>query len=145
MNPTFQLTFDCASPADQADFWAKALGYQVQPPPPGFDTWPAFLTAQGVPESEWNDFSAIVDPEGLRPRFFFQRVPEPKTAKNRMHLDVNVGGGRDVPVEERKVRVLAEAERLKALGATDQRGAMEQNGEFWIRLNDPEGNELCLQ
>jgi hypothetical protein len=145
MPPTFQLTFDCASPDRLADFWSQALGYQLQPPPPGFESWPAFLTAQSVPTSEWDRASAIVDPDGIRPRIYFQRVPEKKTAKNRLHLDVNVGGGQEVPVEERKVRVLSEVERLKTLGATDERGAIDENGEFWVRLNDPEGNEFCLQ
>ena len=145
MTPTFQLTFDCASPARMAEFWSGALGYELQAPPTGFDSWPAFLKAQSIPESEWDKASAITDPGGVRPRIYFQQVPEPKSAKNRLHLDVNVGGGQAVPVAERKIRVLAEAERLKALGATDERGAIEENDEFWVRLNDPEGNEFCLQ
>jgi hypothetical protein len=62
-----------------------------------------------------------------------------------MHLDLNVGGGRDVPVDERKTRVLAEVERLKALGASDRRGAIAKDGEFWVRMNDPEDNEFCIQ
>lgn len=80
----------------------------------------------------------------MRPRIYFQRVPEGKTAKNRLHLDLNVGG-RDVPLETRKQLVNAEVARLKALGATDERGAMEREGEYWVRMNDPEGNEFCIQ
>ena len=72
-------------------------------------------------------------------------MPEGKVAKNRMHLDLNAGGGSKVPPEERKTRILAEVARLKALGASDQRGALEENGEFWVRMNDPEGNEFCVQ
>jgi hypothetical protein len=72
-------------------------------------------------------------------------VPEGKTAKNRLHMDLNVGGGRSVPVDERRKRVDAEAVRLKALGATDERGAIDKDGEYWVRMNDPEGNEFCLQ
>src|SRR6266568_1398004 len=73
-----QVVIDCADPARLAEFWAAVLGYKVQDPPPGFDTWQAFLTAQGVPESEWNSASAVVDPSGPGPRVYFQRVPDPK-------------------------------------------------------------------
>lgn len=62
-----------------------------------------------------------------------------------MHLDLNVGGGSSVPIEERRERVNAEVARLKALGATDERGAIEKQGEYWVRMNDPEGNEFCVQ
>jgi hypothetical protein len=140
-----QLVFDTAEPDAQAQFWAAALGYKLQDPPQGFETWEAFLTAQGVPEEEWNSASAITDPDGKGPRIYFQKVPEGKTAKNRLHMDLNVGGGRSVAIEDRKGRVNAEATRLKALGATDERGAIEKDGEYWIRMNDPEGNEFCLQ
>ena len=74
-----------------------------------------------------------------------RRCPRSKVAKNRMHLDLNAGGGHAVPVEERRKRVDAEVARLKALGATDERGAMDQRGEYWVRMNDPEGNEFCVQ
>jgi hypothetical protein len=144
MATAFQVTFDCADPDRLATFWAAALGYQKQDPPPGYATWPDFLAAQGIPEDQWDSASAIVDPAGAGARFFFQRVPEPKTAKNRMHLDVNVGGGLNTPVAERRVRVDAEAERLTGLGAT-RLGAREQHGEYWVVLADPEGNEFCLQ
>jgi hypothetical protein len=62
-----------------------------------------------------------------------------------MHLDLDVGGGPQTPIEERKTRVWAEVARLKTLGASDHRGAIEEDGEFWVRMNDPEGNEFCLQ
>jgi hypothetical protein len=140
-----QLVFDTADPGAQAHFWAEALHYKLQDPPDGFATWEAFLTEQGVPEEAWNTASAITDPDGKGPRIYFQKVPEGKTAKNRLHMDLNVGGGRSVAIEERKARVNAEASRLKALGATDQRGAIDKDGEYWIRMNDPEGNEFCLQ
>lgn len=145
MATSIQLVFDTADPARQARFWAEALGYRLQPPPPGFDSWQTFLRDQGVPEERWNDWSAIVDPEGKGPRIYFQRVPEGKTAKNRMHLDLDVSGGPGTTPEERKRRIGAEVARLKALGATDERGAMESEGEYWVRMNDPEGNEFCVQ
>ena len=137
-----QVTFDCADPDALARFWADALGYVVQPPPPGHESWPDFLASIGVPESEWGSASAVVDPDDKGPRLFFQRVPEGKTAKNRVHLDVNVGAGLDGA--ERRAKAEAEAERLANLGATELRRA-EEHGEFWIVLRDPEGNEFCVQ
>ncbi len=140
----FQVTIDCADPDRLARFWATALGYKLQDPPPGFATWPDFLRSIGVPEEAWTSRSAIVDPDGVGARVFFQRVPEPKTAKNRVHLDVNVGGGRSTPIEERRRRVDAEVERLLGMGATKLRAA-EEHGEYWVVMRDPEGNEFCLQ
>ena len=144
MATTFQVTFDCADPDRLATFWAGLLGYQKQPPPPGFATWPEFLAAQGVPESEWTSASAVVDPAGQGPRLFFQRVPEGKSAKNRVHLDVNVGGGHQTPLDERRAAVDAAVERAVAAGAT-RVGPVEKMGEYWVVMRDPEGNELCLQ
>ena len=140
-----QVVFDCADPNKQAAFWAEALHYQLPKPPGEFETWHDWARAQGIPEERWNDWASAEDPDGTGPRLYFQRVPEGKVAKNRMHLDLNVGGGRDVPAGERKVRVMAEVRRLKALGASDRRGAIEQDDEFWVRMNDPEGNEFCVQ
>jgi hypothetical protein len=145
MATSIQLVFDTADPDRQARFWAEALGYVIQPPPKGFDSWEAFLRAQGVPEERWNDASAIVDPDGRGPRVYFQRVPEGKTAKNRLHMDLNVSGAGEVAAEERKRRIGAEVARLISLGATDERGAMDKDGEYWVRMNDPEGNEFCVQ
>jgi hypothetical protein len=145
MATSIQLVFDTADPDREARFWAEALGYQLQPPPPGFDTWTAFLEAQGIPEERRNDASAIVDPDGKGPRIFFQRVPEGKTAKNRMHMDLNVSGGHSIALDERKRRVDLEVGRLRTVGASDERGAIERDGEYWVRMNDPEGNEFCVQ
>lgn len=145
MATSIQLVFDTADPDREAHFWAEALGYRLQPPPVGFDSWEAFLRSEGIPEERWNEASAITDPDGNGPRIFFQRVPEGKTAKNRLHLDINASGGRGVALDDRKERVAEEVKRLKALGATDQRGAIEKDGEYWVRMNDPEGNEFCIQ
>ena len=78
-----QIVIDCADPDRLATFWATALGYKKQDPPDGFESWQAFLAAQGIPEDQWNSASAVVDPDGAGPRIFFQRVPEPKASKNR--------------------------------------------------------------
>jgi hypothetical protein len=144
MATTFQVVFDTHDPDRQAGFWAAVLGYKLQAPPEGFASWDEALRAWGIPEERWNDATAIVDPEGVRPRLYFQRVPERKVAKNRLHLDVNVGGG-TASFAERKARVDAEVTRLIALGATNERGAMERDDEYWVRMNDPEGNEFCVQ
>ena len=146
MASSLQVVVNCADPDRLATFWAAALGYKKQDPPEGHATWPEFLASMGVPESEWSSASAVVDPAGGGPRLFFQRVPEPKAGKNRLHLDLNVGGGHATPLDERGRRIEAEAERLVGLGATIQdRKAREQWGERWIVMLDPEGNELCLQ
>lgn len=144
MGVPFQVTFDCADPDRLATFWAAALAYEKQAPPEEHDTWEAFLVASGVPEDEWNSASAVVDPEGKGHRLYFQQVPESKTAKNRVHLDINVGE-RGAPLEERRAKADAEAERLVGLGATMVDPVESQYGEYWIVMNDPEGNEFCLQ
>ena len=140
-----QVVFDCADPARVAAFWEQALHYVSPDPPPPHATWQDWAKAEGIPEEHWNDASAVEDPDGEGPRLFFQKVPEGKVAKNRMHLDLNVGGGSSVPIEDRQERVNAEVGRLKQLGATDERGAIEKQGEYWVRMNDPEGNEFCVQ
>ena len=145
MSTKIQVVFDAADPARLSEFWAAALRYEVPAPPPPHASWDDWAQANGIPEERWNDARALEDPEGSGPRVFIQRVPEPKTAKNRMHLDLNIGGGHEVPIEERRARVDAEVARLKGLGATDERGSIEQRGEYWVRMNDPEGNEFCVQ
>ena len=79
---------------------ARRRGYAVPAPPGDFADWPAFLTANGVPEERWNDASAI-EAEG-HPRIFFQKVPEPKAGKNRVHVDLLAGGGPSVPLDEQR-------------------------------------------
>jgi len=138
-----QVVIDATDPAALAAFWAAALdgrGYAVPGPPGGFPDWPAFLAAQGVPPERWNDASAIEAPG--HPRIFFQRVPEPKTVKNRVHLDLLSGGGPTVPLEEQRARVAAAVATLEALGATRVEEHTEL-GMHWVVLRDPEGNEFC--
>ena len=144
MTRQFQVTFDCADPAALAAFWAEVLGYEVQAPPEGFDSWPAALAAFGVPESEWNSRSAILPSDGAGPRVFFQRVPEGKSVKNRLHLDVRVAT--ELRGDERMAALEAEADRLEALGATrayrvEPAPPMELG---FITMHDPEDNEFCL-
>ena len=145
MATKFQVVFDCGDPAREAAFWEQALHYISPDPPAPHASWDDWARAEGIPEANWNDASAVEDPDGLGPRLYFQKVPEGKVAKNRVHLDLNVSGGSSLPLEERRSRVDAEVARLKALGATDERGAIEKQGEYWVRMNDPEGNEFCVQ
>ncbi|WP_022900645.1 VOC family protein [Humibacter albus] len=138
---TFQVTFDCADPERVARFWCEVLGYVVPPPPPGFDSWDDFDAA--LPPEEQGRAFACVDPTGVGPRLFFQRVPEGKVVKNRVHLDVRVGTGLVGP--ERLAALEAECARLIPLGATRFR-LVEADGvnESCLVMQDVEGNEFCL-
>ena len=144
MRPKVQIVFDCASPSRLAEFYAKVLNYKVQEPPEGFASWRDALKAWGVPEEDWDSASAIVDPEGTGPRIYFQRMETPKLGKNRVHIDVNASGGPGATLERRKEQVRAKAEALRALGASEH-SVVEENGEYWIVMLDPEGNEFCVQ
>jgi hypothetical protein len=144
MAVAIQVTFDCADPNRLAQFWAEALGYKLQEPPPGYDSWEALLTEMGVPQDQWDNMSAVVDPDGKGPRILFQRVPEGKIVKNRVHLDVNIGGDPGTPPDERRMRVDAAVERLVTHGASKLQ-AFDQHNEYWVVMQDPEGNEFCLQ
>ena len=144
MATALQVVFDCADPAALGAFWAVALGYVEQPSPDGFASWDAFLEQTGVPADQRNSAYAVVDPDGAGPRIFFQKVPETKTVKNRVHLDLNVGGGPGTALEDRKARLEAEAERLVAVGASVV-GPRSERDEYWMVMQDPEGNEFCVQ
>ena len=120
------ITFDCSHPASLARFWAAVLdGYDVAP----YDEEELErLRSKGIDDPE-DDPSVLVEgPEGA-PRVWFQRVPEPKQVKNRVHLDLQAD---DAP---------AEVDRLVGLGARVLRGADEHG---LIVLADPEDNEFCV-
>jgi hypothetical protein len=136
-----QVTFDCASPERVGRFWCEVLGYVVPDPPEGFESWDAF--EQLLPEEQHGSAFAVQDPNGVGPRLFFQRVPEGKVAKNRVHLDVRAAPG--LRGDERLAALEAECDRLIALGATRFRllPADEVN-EACIVMQDVEGNEFCL-
>jgi predicted enzyme related to lactoylglutathione lyase len=107
------LTFDCADVMRVARFWTEALGWELDP------------------ESE-PDGAAVQDPAGGGGKLFFQPVPEPKVAKNRLHIDLRPSGSME-----------AEVARLLELGATVV-GRVDEEGSFWTVMQDPEGNELCV-
>ncbi|MFG2109063.1 VOC family protein [Micromonospora chersina] len=141
---TVQITFDCADPAALAAFWATTLGYRLQDPPGGFESWEQALDAMGVPPERRNDASAVVDPAGTGPRLFFQRVPEGKQVKNRVHLDVRAAPG--LSGDARMAALEAEAERLVTHGATrlQRHEPAPPLGAGHLIMADPEGNEFCL-
>ena len=124
-----QITVDSRDPRRLAAFWAVALGYVLQPPRPGYLT-----------DDDEEQYTALVDPAGVGPRVLFQRVPEAKNGKNRLHLDVNAGHG----APDRRSAVRRHAAQLVAVGATVLHEMDEQAG-WWMVLQDPEGNEFCLQ
>ena len=137
----FQVTFDCADPERVARFWCEVLGYVVPPPPEGFASWGEF--EQTLPPERHGSAFACVDPNGVGPRLFFQRVPEGKVVKNRVHLDVRTATG--LTGDERVAALEAECERLVALGGTKVR-LLRADGfnESCLVMQDVEGNEFCL-
>jgi hypothetical protein len=141
---SFQVMIDAADPHTLADWWAEALDWVVEPSDEtfirtmieeGYATEDDTITYNG--SLVWKDGAAIRHPEdpdrGPRRRLVFQSVPEPKTVKNRVHLDIWVG----------KDNIETELERLTKLGATFlHRG--QQGPHTWVTIADPQGNELCL-
>jgi hypothetical protein len=140
----FQVTVDSADPHVLADWWAETLGWEVEPSDEefirdmiaqGFATDADTQTHNGV--LVWRDGAAILvpgeEPSPSRRRVLFQLVPEPKTVKNRIHLDVRVGA-------ENVETVL---EELHARGATFLHRA-NQGPHSWVTAADPEGNEFCI-
>jgi hypothetical protein len=138
-----QVVIDTRDPGRLARFWAEAVGYELEPPPAGFTDWDGFLGSEGVPEAEWDRYTALIDPEGRGPRLLLQKVPEGKVVKNRVHLDLSVSGGRGASPEERRGAIARQAARLEGLGATVLR-PVEEWGSYWVVMQDPEGNEFCL-
>ena len=136
------MTVDAADPGALAEFWAFALGYKVQPPPEGFDTWESFADALDLSTEDRERYTAVVDPNGVGPRVLFQKVPERKTLKNRWHLDIDIvdqslpqdlqGRSREAWIEALVLRGATEVDRF------DERGAK------WVVMTDPEGNEFCV-
>jgi hypothetical protein len=142
-----QITIDCRDPGPLVAFWALALDYEPRPAPPGFDTWRDWYVSVGVPEEELGDGDCqdrLQDPKGLGPTIWFQPVPEPKTVKNRLHLDVYVTAGRDVAVTERARLVEAKVAQLEAAGGRRLRLLREDDGQYGVVMQDPEGNEFCV-
>ncbi len=135
-----QIVIDCADPHGLADWWAEALGWRVEPQDEAFIRR---MVESGAASTEdttthrgalvWRSGAALDPPDPGRPRVLFQLVPEAKTVKNRVHLDLRVG-------DERREDEVA---RLLGLGATELYRTSQ--GPFeWATLADPEGNEFCV-
>jgi hypothetical protein len=136
----FQVVIDSAAPHELADWWAETLGWPVEQQDEAFIQ--RMVESGAASEADttrhrgalvWRIGAALNSPDPGRPRVLFQQVPEAKTVKNRVHLDVRVGPDRRE----------AEVARLLERGATELwRGAQ---GPFeWVTLADPEGNEFCV-
>ncbi|MBN0046669.1 hypothetical protein JS756_21675 [Streptomyces actuosus] len=145
----WKLVLDAADPHTQADFWAAALHYEVEDNSALVErllqlgALPGAATVEFHGRPAFRDLIAVRHPDdpfdedtgtGLGRRLLFQRVPEPKTVKNRLHLDLHAG----------RERRDAEVERLEGLGAKVLRRVQEPSGA-WVVMSDPEGNEFCVQ
>ncbi|MFJ9035291.1 VOC family protein [Streptomyces sp. NPDC102406] len=145
----WKLVVDAADPHAQAGFWAAALGYEIEDNAAlierllGFGAVTEAETLERWGRRAFRDLVAVRHPDdpvdeqtgtGLGRRILFQRVPEAKTGKNRLHIDVHAGSDRRD----------AEAERLTGLGASVLRSVDAQGGQ-WLVMADPEGNEFCVQ
>jgi hypothetical protein len=137
----FQIVVDSSDPLALGEFWRTALGYVRSGPPPGYDSWTDFTDRLGIPREQWRDDA--VDPDGVLPRLLFQPVPEPKTVKNRLHLDIQASDPGASP-EARRAAVDADVVRLTGAGAT-VRNAVDSAEGYWVVMQDPEGNEFCVQ
>ena len=136
-----QVTFDCAEPERVARFWCEVLGYVAPPPPDGCTTWADYNNT--LPPEQRDASFVCTDPAGAGPRLYFQRVPEGKVAKNRVHLDVRVGTG--LVGDERLAALEAECARLVPLGAVRGRLLLaDDDNESCLNMQDIEGNEFCL-
>ncbi|MBO4259298.1 VOC family protein [Streptomyces griseorubiginosus] len=138
MAARIDLTLDCADAQLLAAFWKTALGYVDEPPPPPFATREEWLAQFDLPEDDEGDGAWLCDPDGVGPRLSILKVPEPKTAKNRLHIDIRVPGHGGP--EERWARIRAEAWRLVEAGGE----VLTEVDGHHVVMADPEGNEFCV-
>jgi hypothetical protein len=137
--PGFQIAIDCADPHALVRFWAAVTGHQVEDHSALVDKM--LEAGHAGPDDtvevdgklQWAEATACCDPTGKGPRLLFQKVPEPKTVKDRIHLDLHFGP------DQRD----GEVERILALGATKLWDG-QQGPYTWVTLADPEGNEFCV-
>jgi hypothetical protein len=135
-----QVAIDCSAPHELADWWAEALGWQVEQQDEAFIR--RMIEAGAASEEDtarhrgalvWKEAAAVRSPDPGRPRLLFQRVPEAKTVKNRMHLDVRIGAD---DVEAAVGKLIARGAKFLHEG--------RQGPHSWVTLTDPEGNEFCV-
>jgi hypothetical protein len=142
----WQLTIDASDPAVLAAFWAQALGYQPVPPTEPATTWHALYCARLGGNAAFDD--RLFDPDGVRPPIWFQRVPEAKAGKNRLHLDLYPTGRDNALSMERRIEIVeAKATELVEAGASVEcrtRDDHPQDPTYFVVMHDPEGNEFCI-
>lgn len=136
-----QVTIDCAEPHALADWWAETLGWLVEQQDEAFIR---SMIEQGYATPDetthhrgalvWRAGAAVIPPDGVAaPRLLFQQVPEAKSGKNRVHLDIRHG---DADVEEVRASLVARGATVLHSGS--------QGPHSWVTMADPEGNEFCI-
>ncbi|MDP1878689.1 MAG: VOC family protein [Actinomycetota bacterium] len=141
MEMTVQVTIDCAEPHALADWWAETLGWLVEQQDEAFIR---SMIEQGYATPDetthhrgalvWRAGAAVIPPDGVAaPRLLFQQVPEAKSGKNRVHLDIRHG---DADVEEVRASLVARGATVLHSGS--------QGPHSWVTMADPEGNEFCI-
>jgi hypothetical protein len=130
------LTLDAVSPTTLAEFWKSALGYEDEPPPPPFATREEWLVQFGDDDDDDDDGAWLHDPAGVGPRLCILQVPEPKTVKNRLHIDIRVSSG--VGADERWATITAAVARLTSVGGS----VLAEYEGHHVTMADPEGNEF---
>ncbi|WP_305783586.1 VOC family protein [Symbioplanes lichenis] len=142
----WQLTIDANEPEKLARFWAAALGYVAVPPGGDDTTWGVHYRRAVGERAAFED--RLFDPDGVRPPLWFQRVPEGKAGKNRLHIDFYPTGRDDtLPVARRAEIVDARVAELVALGAgvvSRHRQDPPESPDYHVVMRDPEGNEFCV-
>ncbi|MEV4127194.1 VOC family protein [Nocardia sp. NPDC049707] len=137
----FQVVIDCHDPDRMAAFWSAALDYRVDPAPAGYDGWMDYQVGRGFPENERVHFAAVHNPRGPE-RLCFLAVPESKTVKNRLHVDIQATSPDD-SLARKIERVDALVAELHGLGGTALRTGRER-GQYFVTMADVEGNEFCV-
>lgn len=148
MSRWFQLTIDCHDPAALVAFWQPLLGYDVPAPPPPHATWRDWYVSTGEPADgiAGDGADRLVPPDGEGGMaIWFQVVPEGKSVKNRLHLDLRVSDGRGAPWDQRRRDVERAVDDVRTRGGRLLRLDADQQGDHVSALvTDPEGNEFCL-
>lgn len=138
MAQRINVAIDCRDPDRLAAFWMPVLDYELADPPSGHTTWAELsLSEAKVPGEAW---IKLRDPEGRGPTLLFHRVPEAKTFKNRVHLDVRAP---DAGTDDRPTEVNTFIARVVGLGGSKVRDVVDDAGYFAV-MQDPEGNEFCV-
>lgn len=142
----WQLTIDCADPARLTRFWSAALGWQPAPPDQPETTWWAHYRDRLGGDRAFDD--RLFDPEGLQPPLWFQAVPEARTGKNRLHLDLYPTGRDHTLSQDRRIEIVEDkVAQLLGLGASVERRERDDDPAdpiYYVVMHDPEDNEFCV-